>query len=189
MVNAFALRCVFLTAIWTLLWGDLSLANVLTGVAVSTLLLVVFPAQQRTVPGLGRPRPLGLVRFLLYVLGQFVVSNVLVAIEIVSPRSRVRTGIVACPLRTRSPSMIAFLANVVALTPGTMPVDVETDPPVIYVHVLVLKDVGSARRGIARLESLAVRAFGTAEDIASVSNAPPGAAASRASTTTPREEH
>lgn len=163
-VSAFAVRCATLTAIWTLLWGELSAANVVSGVVVSSALLAVFPARRRTTPGLGPLRLLGAIRFLAYLGVQLAVSNVLVAREIVSRRTRIRTGIVACRLRTRSPSMIAFLANIVALTPGMMPVDVETDPAVLYVHVLMLKDVASARRDVARLESLAIRAFGTADD-------------------------
>lgn len=171
-MSSFVVRCGFLTVIWVLLWGEPSVANVLSGIVVSSLLLAVFPGRRGTRPDLGRPRPIGLVRFLAYVGVQFVVSNVLVAREIVTRRSRVRTGVVACRLRTESPSMIAFLANIVALTPGTMPVDVETDPPTLYVHVLMLKDPASARRDVARLESLAVRAFGTAADIARVSGTP-----------------
>jgi multicomponent Na+:H+ antiporter subunit E len=103
---------------------------------------------------------------------QFVVSNALVAREIVARRSRVRTGIVACPLRTESEPIITLLANVLALSPGTMPVDVQTSPPVIHLHVLVLRDVARARRDVARLEELAVGAFGSDEDVARLSTPP-----------------
>jgi multicomponent Na+:H+ antiporter subunit E len=62
--------------------------------------------------------------------------------------------------------MITFLANVLALSPGTLPVEVSIDPPVIHLHVLLLRDDADPRRSVALLESLALRAFGTREDLA-----------------------
>jgi multisubunit Na+/H+ antiporter MnhE subunit len=53
------------------------------------------------------------------------------------------------------------VANVLALTPGTMPIEVTRTPPVIYVHVLHLHDVEAVRRDIRTLSALAVRAFGS----------------------------
>ena len=158
-----------LTAIWCLLWGEVSVANVVSGAVLSAILLVAFPVrggERRGERAATRFRPVGAARFAVHVLVQFIVSNALVAREIVARRSRVRTGIVACPLRTESETLITLLANVLALSPGTMPVDVQTSPPVIHIHVLVLRDVAQARRDVARLEELAVGAFGSDEDVA-----------------------
>lgn len=162
------LRISFLTAIWVLLWGRLSVANVLSGVIVAAVLLVLYPTGAVADTPVGRPRPIAFLRVLGYILGQVVVSNAHIAREIVTRGSNIRTGIVACRLRTDSERMITFLANVLALSPGTMPVHVQVEPPVIYVHVLHLFDPDATRRRVALLEALSVRAFGSPEAVAAL---------------------
>ncbi|HEY5875725.1 MAG TPA: Na+/H+ antiporter subunit E [Ilumatobacteraceae bacterium] len=155
-----------LIGLWCLLWGDLSVANVISGGAVAALLMVAYPTGVRPTHGMSGVRPVALVRLVVYVLYEFAVSNALVARAVLSRESKMRTGIVACPLRTTSESMITFLANVLALSPGTLPVEVSLDPPVIHLHVLLLRDDADPRRNVALLESLALRAFGNRDDLA-----------------------
>jgi multicomponent Na+:H+ antiporter subunit E len=155
----------WLVGLWCLLWGDLSVANVISGGAVAALLMVAYPTGVRPVHGMSGVRPVALVRLMVHVLYEFAVSNALVARAVLSRESNLRTGVVACPLRTTSESMITFLANVLALSPGTLPVEVSIDPPVIHLHVLLLRDT-DPRRSVAVLESLALRAFGNRDDLA-----------------------
>ena len=89
-----------LVGLWCLLWGDLSVANVISGSAVAALLMVAYPTGVRPVHGMSGVRPLALVRLVVYVLYEFAVSNALVARAVLSRESKMRTGIVACPLRT-----------------------------------------------------------------------------------------
>jgi len=154
-----AVRVVSLVALWLLAWGDASVANVVSGLAVAALLLIAFPPGRHR-PGAPRVRPGGVLRLIAHVLAQLVPANVLVAREIVTRRSRVRTGVLAYRLQHPSAEVMALVANVIALTPGTMTVEATLDPPVIYVHFLLLHDVEAARRSIARLERLAVGALG-----------------------------
>lgn len=174
-----ALRIAFLTSIWVLLWGRLSVANVASGVLVATLLLVLYPSGASTGRPIGRPRPVAFVRLTGSILVQLVVSNAALAREIVTPGSRIRTGVVACPLRTDSERIITFLANVLSLSPGTMPVHVQADPPAIYIHVLHLSHPDATRLQVARLERLAVRAFGSADAVAAVAPGVPRRRAAR----------
>lgn len=152
-------RVGLLITLWLLAWGDLSVANVISGFVLAVALLVAFPAHRRTGPRL-RVSPLGVARLAVYVLGQLVTSNVLVAREVVSRRSRIRTGVLAYPVRHPSDELLSLIANVIALTPGTMTVEATRDPPVLYVHFLLLDDIDQARRAVARLERLAVAALG-----------------------------
>jgi multicomponent Na+:H+ antiporter subunit E len=149
-----------LTAVWLMLWDQITIANAVAGVVVGCLVLVVFPTARRV--GTGRPaivRPLAVVRLACYVVVQLVVSNWLVAREILGRRSHIRTGIVAVPLRTNAPGMVTLLGNIVALSPGTMTVEARAEPPTLYVHVLMLRDVQAAKREVAHLEHLLLRAF------------------------------
>jgi multicomponent Na+:H+ antiporter subunit E len=153
-------RVAALVALWLLAWGEVSLANIVSGVAVAAALLVAFPPRRRRASA--RVRPLGVLRLVLYVARQLVTSNYLVAREIVSRRSNVRTGVLAYEVGRPSDEVVTLIANVMALTPGTMTVEATRDPAVIYVHVLLLEDIDAARRSFARLEELAVAAVGDA---------------------------
>jgi multicomponent Na+:H+ antiporter subunit E len=144
------LHVLLLLILWLLAWGDLSVANVLTGVVLAIALLVAYPPSRSA----WRIRPLGLVRLLVYVLAQLVPSNILVTREIARPRSQVRTGVIAHAVADASDELLALISNVIALTPGTMTVEATPDPPVIYVHFLRLDDVDRARRDLVRLEAL-----------------------------------
>lgn len=154
-----------LLAVWYLLWGDISLANTLSGIALGAVLFVLFPT--------GRPdtdrlpfRPFHAARFVGYFIAEMIISNIVLARTVVQPRGRLHTGILAVPVPACSPPMIAFVANMLGLTPGTMAVETSTDPPVIYVHVLQLGDIERARRDVERLVRLTVAAFGSDESLA-----------------------
>ena len=153
-------RVALLVAIWVLAWGELSLVNVIVGAVLAAALLVAFPPNR----GRGRfrsgVRPVGVVRLVAYLLGQLVTSNLLVAREILSRRSRVHTGVIAHQIHVSSDLVLTLIANAIALTPGTMTVEATRDPPVLHVHFLLLDDVEEAHRSLARLERLVIGAFG-----------------------------
>jgi multicomponent Na+:H+ antiporter subunit E len=155
---------VWLTVLWLLLWDDLSVANVLSGIAIAAV--VVTSARlprvvRRGDAGAARVKPLATLWFGLYVLYKLVESNLYLAWEIVTPRNRINSGVIAVPLRTDSSMAMMVVANVITLTPGTMTLEVQGSPPVLYVNVLHLHDVEEIRADLLRLEELAVRAFGS----------------------------
>lgn len=157
----------FLLATWLLFWGSLSVANVLSGLAVSALVLVILP---ETLAGGGRPRgnPLEMVKLTVRIVSDLVKANVTVARQILSRSSTTRSGIVEIPLPLCSDAVVTFVASVVSLSPGILPVEVMRDPGRIFVHVLRLDDVDKVRREIQSLAAQAVRAFGSAEAIAAI---------------------
>lgn len=152
-------RFIVLVVLWLLAWGEASPANLASGLAVAAALLVAFPPVRHSGPRL-RIRPLGVVRLLLYIARQLLTSNYLVARETISRRSSIRAGVLAYPVQHPSDEVVTLIANVLALTPGTMTVEATREPAVIYVHFLLLDDVHEARRSIARLERLVVQAIG-----------------------------
>lgn len=166
----------WLTAVWVLLWGRLSVANVVGGALVSLALLAVFPLEAR--PGDRRVvvRPFAALRLVGHVLVQLVTSNAAMSAQIVRVRPHLHPGVVRCPLRTRSDGVVTMVADVLAFGPGTMVVDVECpDAPgaaTLLVHVLRVDETDRVRRAVARLEELVVAAFGSADEVAACRASP-----------------
>jgi multicomponent Na+:H+ antiporter subunit E len=149
-----------LVGLWVLLWGDASIGNILSGVVLAAALLLAFPGDRREDAVRYVIRPLAALRLTGWFVVQLVVSNVLLTREVVARRSRIHTGVVACPLQTSSSRLTTVITNMIALTPGTMTVEIGDDPRVLYVHVLKLDDVEAVRASVSDLEARVLAAFG-----------------------------
>jgi multicomponent Na+:H+ antiporter subunit E len=151
-------RIAFLALIWVLLWGRLSVANVLSGVVVASLLLLLYPPargpRQRIVF-----RPLALLRLLGYVVGSVLVADLQIIRQILSRRAHESGGIILYEFENPASGLVTFVATVLALSPGTMPVRVTVAPATIGVHVLRVSELDATRRQIRHLEQLSARAF------------------------------
>lgn len=162
------LRIGILTIIWIVLWSDLSIANVAGGLLVATVIAVLFDTWNNgTIP----IRPVHAARFAVYFLYKLVEASIVVARTVIAPRNRVRTGIIAVPLRGCSDAVATLVADAISLTPGTLTpgtltLEVRRDPLTLYVHALDTRDVEQVQLDIRTLEVLAVRAFGDADAIA-----------------------
>jgi multicomponent Na+:H+ antiporter subunit E len=152
------MKAIALLVIWMALWGEVSVANLVSGVVLVGLLAVLFPGTQ----GYGhRLRPLGALRLVRAVLWSLMVSTWRVALAVLRPTpDRVRAEVVSVPLITRSPLVAAVVANSITLTPGTMTVDVDLTELTIQVHVLGRIDHEEFRRSIVALEQLVIGAVG-----------------------------
>jgi multicomponent Na+:H+ antiporter subunit E len=156
----------WLVVAWVALWGSASAANVASGVVVAFVLLAVFPLHLTTRQG--RFRPLQALRFFGYFLAKLVEANAVVAWEVVTPSNRINEGIVAVPVTGASDVLVSMVANVISLTPGTLTIEIRTDPHVLFVHVLHLHDIDAVRRDVTRLERYVLRAFGSDEAVIEV---------------------
>lgn len=154
----------WLTIVWVALWGDPAIGTVLGGILVGAAVVTAFPRAPSPIGW--HLRPLAVLRFAGVFLRKFVEANVVVAWEVITPNNEgVNEGIVAVPVTGVSDGIVTLLANTISLTPGTLVVEVERDPTILYVHVLHLRDIESVRREVLDLELLAVRAFGGREAI------------------------
>ncbi len=155
---------VWLTALWILLWGEFSWANLISGVIVAVLVVLGSGVGRTTAAkpdDRARVSALHAMVFVAFVLVKLIQSNVTLAWEIMRPKSRIRSGIVAVPLRTDSNAVMTTVANVITLTPGTMTLEATGSPATLYVHVLHLFDIDEVRRDLLHIEDLAVKAFGS----------------------------
>lgn len=157
---AFAL---WLLVVWILVWGSLSLANVVSGVLAVTVVLVAVPRQAPEGDN-AIVRPIPLVSLLVWFTWKVVEANVAVAIEVLRPpsRSRIRNAIVCVPLPGCPPAIATMVANGITLTPGTLTVDVDPSVPTLAVHVLQLDTPDAVRADVYDLERRVVEAIGSA---------------------------
>ena len=144
-------RGLFLVAVWVLLWGTFSVANVLSGIVVVAGVLALFPTKRRGERTFAlRPGP-GL-KLLWFLVRQVVASNLFIVREALRPQPHAHAGIVTVPLHCPSDGIITFVANVIALSPGTMTVEVIVMPPTIVLHVIDVTDVERVRHSVNELE-------------------------------------
>ena len=154
----------WLTAVWVGLWGSVTPANVLGGLALALVLVAALPLTDA--PGGGIVRPAALLRF----SGQFAVDLVTSSAQVVHlalrPRLELRPAVVAVRVPGASDGLLTLLANAISLTPGTLTLEVHRPTSTLLVHVL---DVGPGadavdrvRHDLAGLERLAVEAVGSA---------------------------
>lgn len=152
----------WLTIVWVGLWGSVTPANVLGGLALGGLLLMAFPLSHVDSPGI--VRPVALLRFLGYFALDLVRSSLLVSKLVLRPELRLRQAVLAVPVRGASDRLLTLLANAISLTPGTLTLEVDRPRSTLYIHVIDAGDSPGAelvRANILAVERLAILAIGS----------------------------
>ena len=130
----------WLVFVWVLLWGNISAANLLSGLAVALVITVLLPLPP--VPVEGRMHPLSTLRLVATVAYWLVVSSVQVAYLAVKPGKPPLTAVLRAHLNVKSDLVLALAVNIMNLTPGNIVLEIDQTRRMVYVHVL---DVGSDR--------------------------------------------
>ena len=76
------------------------------------------------------------IRLILSFFRELWLSNLTVARIVLSPKVRIRPGIVAYHTRLRTDVGITTLANLITLTPGTLTLDLSKDRSTLYIHTI-----------------------------------------------------
>lgn len=133
-----------LAAVWVLLTGEVTAANVLVGFILGAIAVQI--ATPLRAGKTSYPRKFWYAsEFSLYFAWQIMVANLKVAYDVLTPTHYMRPGVVAVPLDVKSDLEITMLANLITLTPGTLTLDVSDDRSVLYVHVMHLGDMDEFR--------------------------------------------
>ncbi len=149
-------RSVVLVVVWVLLWGEISVANIASGVLAAAVIGVAFPVHAR---GGHRLHPLAALRLGGYVLVNLVTSSIAVVLAVLRPTpERVHAEVVELELTSRSPLVAALVSNCITLTPGTMTVEADPATSVLRVHVLGRVDHEEFRDRVRALERRVVAA-------------------------------
>ncbi|MEX0924236.1 MAG: Na+/H+ antiporter subunit E [Rhodovibrionaceae bacterium] len=129
------LLTLLLTAVWIMLLNSVSLGGLLLGLILGLLIPLYTAAYWPNRPRLRNP--LMIVEYILVVLLDIVIANVVVAKTILFKRnSAMKSGFVAVPLDLRTPEAITVLAGTITMTPGTVSSDLSADGRSLLVHHL-----------------------------------------------------
>ena len=90
----------------------------------------------------------GIISFIFFYIGELIIANIIVAYDILTPRHRMKPAILAVPLEVTGDLQILSLSNLIAMTPGTMSLDVSPDRKAIYVHAMYVDDVEQSKKEI-----------------------------------------
>ena len=157
-----------LVIIWVLLWGELSLANVLTGLLVGGLVCVVFPLPP--IETQARLHPIGVARFVLRFVADMLVSSWRLNRFILGP-CKPSWAVLRVRMRCPGDLMMTGTAIAVSAVPGSTVLEVHRATGTLYIHVLGADTRAERERAVyevLRLEARVVRAFGTPDDVAAI---------------------
>lgn len=88
------------------------------------------------------------IKLIAFTFWSIIKSNIAVAKVVLSPRMKVRPGILAVPLDSCSDIGTTVLANLITLTPGTLTLEVSSDKCILYIHFMNVDDPDALRREI-----------------------------------------
>jgi len=150
----------WLTAVWVLLWGNVSVANIAGGILVALFVTTVLALP--SVPVEGRVHPLSVVRLVGVLVYYALQSSVQVAWAAVRPGPNPVNAVLRYPVRIKSDLVLTFMVDSLNMVPGTLVLEIDRGERVLYIHVL---DVGKPDaidqfRTIVRVyEDAFIRAF------------------------------
>ena len=151
---------VWLTVVWVLLWGDLSVANVLAGLAVA--LFVGTTLRMPSVEFGGRVHVPWLLSLAGWFLAEITLASFQVAVLAISPGRLPRSAVIGVQLRSHSDLYLTLTAEVTSLVPGTIVVEAHRITGMLYVHILDVEIAGgleAAHHHVLETEARILRAL------------------------------
>lgn len=156
----------WLTAIWVLLWGHLTLANVLAGLVVAVVLIKIAP-----MPAVGFHGRVSLGG-LIILTGRFAFDVVHASFQVAGQAlhfgKEPRGAVIRVRLRSESDLILTMTAEMCSLVPGSIIVEAHRLTGTLYVHILDVKQAGgidAAKQAVLDQEKRLIYAFETPEDI------------------------
>jgi multicomponent Na+:H+ antiporter subunit E len=149
-----------LTAVWILLWGDVSAANLLSGLAVALLITVALPLPP--VPVQGKVHVLSLLNLIVRVAIYLVMSSFQIAWLAIRPGPPPLSAVLRAKLTVKSDLVLALAVNIYNLIPGSIVLEIDQVRRLLYAHVINVgsdKAVKQFYHQVAVIERLLIAAF------------------------------
>ena len=127
-----------LFVVWLFLTNVFTLGNILLAV----ILAWVIPHFVGTLntENTRLKKPLKALKYIVIMLWDIAVSNLVVAKQVLGPMHHLRPGFIMIPLDIHEPLPLTLLASTISLTPGTVSTEISSDHKTLYVHALHVED-------------------------------------------------
>lgn len=156
---------VWLTLVWVLLWGDLSVGNVVAGAGLALFVTILLPLPRAS--GRTHLRPLGVV-VLVAVFVKEVLSASWEIVKIVALGRAPRGAVIRVQLRSHSDLILSATGGFCSLVPGSLVVEAMRNSGMLYMHILDVDIAGGlegAHADVLAQEERLLRAFATDDQL------------------------
>ncbi|MCW4351805.1 Na+/H+ antiporter subunit E [Hoyosella sp. YIM 151337] len=163
MIRAVLLRAfgvMWLAGIWVLLWGTLSVGNVLSGILVGLAVVYLLPLPR--IPIGGRLHPFSFIMLNLVIAAMLVRATLQVTWITIRPGPPPRSAVLKRRLDVRSDLVLTLMVDALSLIPGSLVLQIDKAQRVVFVHVIDITDkraIAKFHKDTDRLERWFVRAF------------------------------
>lgn len=152
------LSTLLLSLFWVFATGTFTFLNLLLGFLIAFMAIATAQSSLRNKRYFHRAWCW--LRLTAYFLLELLQANLRLALDILTPRHRMRAGVIAIPLSVHSDAEITLLASLISLTPGTLSLDLSSDRKNLFVHAMYIADVEQFRSKIkSGLERRVLQAF------------------------------
>ncbi len=136
-ISPLPIHALFLWIVWLLL-NDFTAGHMVLGAILAIgITWLILPLSD---PHPSIKKPVLAIQYIGRVLKDIVISNFIVAKQVLQPNNKLKPGFIAMPLDMEEPFPLAVLASTISLTPGTVSADFSDDMKVLYIHVLNLEN-------------------------------------------------
>ncbi len=97
--------------------------------------------------------------FMVYYLIEFLKANVYVMVDMFTPGSKASPAIVKFPLQSKTSIEITMLSCLISLTPGTLSLAIQANPPVLFVHGIYAPEADVFRSQLAEMETYMLKSL------------------------------
>ncbi|WP_182353107.1 Na+/H+ antiporter subunit E [Flaviflexus huanghaiensis] len=156
---------IWLTIVWTLLWGEVSTGNVVAGFLLALLLTTITPLPDATFDGGFRPIALG--RLAVAFIFDIVKASIQIATFAILGRHP-KGAVIRVQSRGHSDVFLTMVAGLTSLVPGSVVIDVHTTSGTLYIHVFDIEMAGgleAAHQAVLDQEERVLRAFASHDQL------------------------
>lgn len=155
-----------LVLLWMMLWHEVSLLSLVSGVVLAIVVMRVFYLPP--VELAGRFNPWYALRYFAYFLWHLALASWQVAWLAVRPGPSPPTSIIAVRLVTRNDFILTAVGLTISLIPGSLVAEVDRFESTLYLHVLntpTQRSITQMRRDVRHIERLLLLALGSRQEI------------------------
>ena len=166
---------IWLAIMWTLLWGEPTVANLVAGFALAFLILWLLPMPR--VGFEGRIWLPGVFTLLVMFVWDVLVASVHLTRYAISPKRTPHGAIIRVPLRSHSDVLLTITAQFTSLVPGSVVVEAHRLTGLVYVHVFdaeISGGIDSAKATVLEQERRIMYALASDAELAAAGYPPRG---------------